>query len=164
MPSNKRLNPRQQVFCIEYVKLLNNLDGENSHSATEAARRAGYSPIVAAEMASENLRKPHVQKEIERLTNLVELDMRLIFGQHAYSAFQGHLSDLELLENPKLKMVKILGNGEKISYPAIQDAKVLELRKSLRDRIIDLAGWKPVEKVITAGAGDITKKKLEQYF
>lgn len=52
------LNPRQQLFCEEYVKDFN---------ASRAAKAAGYSVKTARAMGSENLTKPNIQAEIKRL-------------------------------------------------------------------------------------------------
>lgn len=56
----KELNPRQKLFCIEYLKDLN---------ATQAAIRAGYSEDTARQIGSENLSKPDIQEEIKRIVN-----------------------------------------------------------------------------------------------
>jgi len=59
-----KLNPRQKLFCTEYLKDFN---------ATQAAVKAGYSKDTAAEMAYENLRKPHIQTEIsEQIEDLLD--------------------------------------------------------------------------------------------
>jgi len=50
-----KLNPKQQLFCIEYLKDFN---------ATKAAIRVGYSKDTAAEIGHENLKKPHIQNEL----------------------------------------------------------------------------------------------------
>lgn len=64
--SNKTLTPKQRLFVKYYVISLN---------ATDAAIKAGYSPDSAANIGSENVRKPHIKKAIaeaqaERLANL----------------------------------------------------------------------------------------------
>lgn len=53
-----KLTPKQEKFCQEYMIDLN---------ATQAAIRAGYSEKTAYSMASENLRKPEIQKYIQEL-------------------------------------------------------------------------------------------------
>lgn len=53
------LTRKQQDFCIYYVETGN---------ASEAARRAGYSKKTANVIAKENLTKPLIIKEIQRLT------------------------------------------------------------------------------------------------
>lgn len=54
-----RLTSRQAAFCRQYVKGI---------SATEAARRAGYSESYANREAGKLVDKPQVIAEIERLT------------------------------------------------------------------------------------------------
>ena len=51
------LTAKQQVFIAEYLKTWN---------ASEAARRAGYSPKTAGAIGAENLTKPEISAEIER--------------------------------------------------------------------------------------------------
>lgn len=52
------LNRRQQVFIEEYL---------NCWNASEAARRAGYSVKTAGKIGQENLLKPEISVEVERL-------------------------------------------------------------------------------------------------
>jgi phage terminase small subunit len=51
------MRTRQKLFVEEYLRCWN---------ASEAARRAGYSPRSAASIGWENLRKPEIRAEIER--------------------------------------------------------------------------------------------------
>jgi len=55
---SKRLNPRQELFCREYVK---------NFSGTEAARAAGYSNKGLTSIASMNLARPHIQARVAEL-------------------------------------------------------------------------------------------------
>jgi len=50
----------QLRFIEEYLDCLN---------ATEAARRAGYSPRTAHQVAYENMRKPHIRRVIQKAIN-----------------------------------------------------------------------------------------------
>lgn len=54
----KTLTEKQKQFCIEYLVDFN---------ATHAAIRAGYSVESAADIGSENMTKPHILAEIEKL-------------------------------------------------------------------------------------------------
>lgn len=56
--TDKPLTGRQALFCREYIIDLN---------STQAAIRAGYSEKAAAVIGHENLRKPNIQAEIQRL-------------------------------------------------------------------------------------------------
>lgn len=53
-----KLTPKQEMFCKEYLIDLN---------ATQAAIRAGYSLKTAQRIGSENLSKPLIAAEIQRL-------------------------------------------------------------------------------------------------
>jgi len=55
MPKGDKINTRQRLFCIEYLKDLN---------ATQAAIRAGYPQNSANRVGPENLSKMVVQNEI----------------------------------------------------------------------------------------------------
>lgn len=72
------LTGKQQAFVIEYVKCLN---------ATEAARAAGYegNDVTLASVGYENLRKPHIASEVDR-----------IMSEYAMSAAEVlmHLTDI----------------------------------------------------------------------
>jgi phage terminase small subunit len=57
MEAEKELNPRQKLFCIEYLKDFN---------ATQAAIRSGYSKDTAQQIGSENLLKLVIQEEISK--------------------------------------------------------------------------------------------------
>lgn len=55
-----KLTQKQALFCIEYMKDMN---------ASAAAIRAGYSEKTAGSISYENLQKPQIQHEIQRLFN-----------------------------------------------------------------------------------------------
>jgi len=56
--TEKELNPKQKRFCTEYI-----IDS----NGTQAAIRAGYSKKTAQAIAAENLTKPLISAEIEKL-------------------------------------------------------------------------------------------------
>lgn len=56
--TDRPLRPKQEAFVREYLVDLN---------ATQAAIRAGYSEKTAAAIGYENLRKPQIAKEVQRL-------------------------------------------------------------------------------------------------
>lgn len=51
------MTKKQKLFCKEYLVDLN---------ATQAAIRAGYSPDSAADIGSENLRKPDIKSAVDK--------------------------------------------------------------------------------------------------
>lgn len=57
--NKKGLTPKQALFIKAYVS--------NGHNGTKAAIAAGYSKSTAKEMAYENLTKPHIAQEKDRL-------------------------------------------------------------------------------------------------
>jgi len=65
-PQDKPLTPKQEAFTRWYVSAAVNFNG------TEAARRAGYqgSANVLAGVAFDNLRKPNIAKEVDRLKTI----------------------------------------------------------------------------------------------
>jgi len=93
------LNYRQKLFCLEYMKDLN---------GTEAAKRAGYSKDTAFSIATENLKKPYIKKEVDRLfeeraarqlitAEMILLELLAIARIDPSEAFdnQGNLKDLK---------------------------------------------------------------------
>jgi phage terminase small subunit len=56
MSEGKKLTPKQRLFVDYYLQCFN---------ASEAARRAGYSPKTARQIGQENLTKPDIQAEIQ---------------------------------------------------------------------------------------------------
>ena len=57
------LTAKQKMFCKEYLIDLN---------ATQACIRAGYSKKTARSLGCENLTKPYIQQEIQRLKAIRE--------------------------------------------------------------------------------------------
>jgi phage terminase small subunit len=85
------LTPKQQAFALEYCLDFN---------GTAAARRAGYtgSPASLANIASQNLKKPHIRTAIdahlqERAMSSAEVLHRL--SEHARGSMQDFLSEDE---------------------------------------------------------------------
>jgi phage terminase small subunit len=78
------MKTRQRVFIEVYLE---------SWNASEAARRAGYSPRSAASIGWENLRKPEIEQEIarrieEQVMSVNEILMRLAQQARAeYAAY-----------------------------------------------------------------------------
>lgn len=61
-----KLSKKQELFAVEYVRLKGN--------GTQAAIAAGYSEKTAATIAKENIRKPHIKKRIEELTEKADAE------------------------------------------------------------------------------------------
>lgn len=59
-PKTEKLTNREKVFCLEYVIDWN---------ATRAAIDAGYSKKSAAVIGSENLTKPKIKAQVEKILN-----------------------------------------------------------------------------------------------
>jgi phage terminase small subunit len=71
-----KLNPKQTLFCQEYLVDLN---------ATQAAIRAGYSKKTAQRMGSENLSKPliaeFIQLSMDKRSKKVEINAEWVLTQ-----------------------------------------------------------------------------------
>lgn len=63
-----KLTPKQLMFCKEYLIDLN---------ATQACIRAGYSEKTANRIGAENLSKPVIKEEIDRLKAIREKKVEL---------------------------------------------------------------------------------------
>lgn len=80
---NEQLTEKEGLFCKFFV---------NNRNATQAAIKAGYSPNTARSIGYENLTKPHIRAEVERLKairnqaimlseeDIVERYMRIAFA------------------------------------------------------------------------------------
>lgn len=90
---------KEQRFCSEYVK--------HNHNGSEAARAAGYSEHTAAEIASENIRKPHIKEEIERLEDIRSRDLAQEFKDLAGAAKRVLGEMLESDETPPSVKAKV---------------------------------------------------------
>jgi hypothetical protein len=92
------LTEKQKKFTREYLKELN---------ATKAARLAGYSNKTAYSIGHENLNKPEVRKEIERLR--VEISQK------------SQISTLEIISEVRLiKEASLLSGDFKTSLRALE--------------------------------------------
>ncbi|EMO4163949.1 terminase small subunit [Morganella psychrotolerans] len=87
------LNEQQTRFCHEYIVDLN---------GTQAAIRAGYSEKSAAQIASENLRKPHIRAHIKRLA----AERNEAVGLSSQFVIEGIIKNIRRCEQ-----------GEKVTYP-----------------------------------------------
>ena len=92
-----KLTAKQEMFCKEYLIDLN---------ATQAAIRAGYSENTAKEIGCENLTKPNLSVEIQRLmalrskkteitadyvlNGIKTLTDKLVLGEDEKSAYKGY--------------------------------------------------------------------------
>lgn len=65
--ADMKLTQKQKVFCEEYIKTGN---------ASDAARKAGYSPKTAPFIGAENLKKPQISAYIK--SRLDEQDAALV--------------------------------------------------------------------------------------
>ena len=94
------LNPKQKLFCIEYLKDFN---------ATQAALRSGYSEKTAYSIGNENLKKPEIQTEIsDQISQLLDQAKipleKQIFDYWMKRAFYDVTEIVDL--NGKLKMTE----------------------------------------------------------
>lgn len=65
--ADMKLTQKQKIFCEEYIKTGN---------ASDAARKAGYSPKTAPFIGAENLKKPQISAYIK--SRLDEQDAALV--------------------------------------------------------------------------------------
>jgi len=94
-----KLTPKQDRFCREYLIDLN---------GTQAAIRAGYSKRAAQQIATENLLKPVIKAEIERL-KAERVERTEINADFVLAKINSILLDPEARNSDKLKAAKLLG-------------------------------------------------------
>ena len=100
------LTPKQFQFAQEYMV---------DHNATQAAVRAGYSEDTAYSIGSENLRKPEIAEEVERL----EQSIAQRVGLEAERVLRGIMRVTEAAEavgnfNASLRGYELLGKHLKL--------------------------------------------------
>lgn len=90
------LTDKEWAFCLEYPKDWN---------GTQAAIRAGYSSNSAAEIAYENLRKPHIKAALKSVYEELAMSTEELFARLKYEA----------TENPdaadRLRALGMIGKG-----------------------------------------------------
>lgn len=113
----KGLNLKQKRFCMEYI-----ID----NNATQAAIRSGYSKKTAAVIGAENLTKPNIKEEIDKLqdktSKKLEITHEMLTAEWAKMAFSSishlHNSWIELTDFEHLKETNpnILDCIQEINY------------------------------------------------
>ncbi len=110
----RRLTVRQEAFARLYVVLWN---------ASEAARQAGYSPKIAGEIGSENLKKPHVARRITELAQGSQMSPEEIIARLTAQARGAHAEYIKTnaLGHPylDLKGLKAAGLGHLIKSVSV---------------------------------------------
>jgi len=108
----KTLTDLQQRFCWNYVKYWN---------ATQAAIESGYSKKTAGEIGYENLKKPEIQAEIERVMNELAMSAKEVLARLTAEA-RANLA--EILEPYNVPILDKEGNhvGDRQSFRLKTDA------------------------------------------
>lgn len=108
----KKITVKQRRFVDEYVI---------SGNATEAAKKAGYSPRSAKQMGAENLSKPVIKTEINKRLKEIEnhkiMDMKEVMERLSAIA-RGEVTD-EKIDN--------LGNVHRVKADTSTFIKAMEL-------------------------------------
>lgn len=118
------MNERQKRFVDFYVQTGN---------ASEAARLAGYSKRTAAVIGDENLKKPYIQREIERrldeLKSQRTADTQEIL-EHLTSVIRGEVSE-EVVTNSGKKFVAKVTERDRLKAAEM----LLKVQGAFRDKI-----------------------------
>lgn len=109
-----KLTPKQRKFIDEYFAC-----GMN---ATEAAKRAGYSEDTAYSIGWENLRKPEIQAEIERLFQENTLSAKEVLAR--------------LSEQGRADMADVTNEHGMLDFRKARDAGKTALIKSIKQTTI----------------------------
>ena len=117
---NDELTDKQKRFCEEYIVDLN---------ATQAAIRAGYSSKTAEAIGFENLKKPKIQKEIERLkearSKRTEITADRVLKELARIGYSKITDYLEVVEGKR-----VVGKTE-TGEPITEKKKVVEIKETV---------------------------------
>ena len=129
----RKLTPKQARFISEYLIDLN---------ATQAARRAGYSPRSAASIGHENLRKPEIRvvlnarimdresrtavsqdKVLQELSEVAFFDPRKLFREDGTIRA---LSELSRIEAACIVSLEVLNGGKSYRLKLANKTNALE--------------------------------------
>ena len=138
-PARRKLNHRQQLFIVEYLKDMN---------ATQAAQRAGYSAKSADAMGGDLLHDPRIARAVRtaqaRRLERLELTADDVLRELAYVAMQRASSFVD--DAGKLLPLKDLPPG---ADAAIADMELvtgnLDAGDGKRDRIVKIKKWNKTE-------------------
>lgn len=123
------LNPRQAIFCEEFIK---------DYNGTQAAIRAGYSEKTARQIATENLTKPAIQAYIQQIIKQ-EFDKRFITKEALFNRLdnlsKGNMLDVCKWDENGIK-IKSSKELEKDKTAAIKTLKIKTRTTTLEDKEI----------------------------
>jgi phage terminase small subunit len=177
-PGEKKLTPKESLFCIYYCERFN---------GAQSAIRAGYSEKTARFIAAENLTKPHIIAEISRLReNFEELAQKMgvtkagVLAEHikiAYNSIaafhntwierktfeeipeeaKAAICEIDTRIEPKAVITdKGVTKTVKIEYVRV---KLYDKQKAL-DSITKIMGWNAEEKIAHSFIEPITGMKI----
>lgn len=96
----KKLTPKQERFCQEYLVDLN---------ATQAAIRSGYSQKTAYSIGQENLNKPEIKNKIEELQKEIQNKIEWTREQ-SIKVLAKIASSQQSKDNDRINAVKVLND------------------------------------------------------
>lgn len=133
-----KLTPKQQQFVREYLIDFN---------ATQAAIRAGYSPKTAQVIGAENIKKPMVAAEIQRLgqktAQKLEITRESIMQELAAIGFARASDFVRVETEPTTRLGVHPLTGEIISLPSYcQTVRITNTDELPEDKAAALAGIK----------------------
>lgn len=123
---NESLTDKQKAFCEEYIVDLN---------ATQAAIRSGYSEESARQIATENLSKPNIQFEIERLkkarSKRTQITADRVLEELASVGYSKITDYLEVVEKDVVVGYKKDASGQHdYEQPIFKTKKVVEIKET----------------------------------
>lgn len=121
----KKLTPKQQRFCEEYLIDLN---------ATQAAIRSGYSKHTAQRIGSENLSKPLISDEISRLKSERSENTKIGAAWVLEELVDIHVA--QKLEAPQHALRSLELIGKHVDVQAFKDKTEHVISDSLAERIL----------------------------
>lgn len=145
-----KLTPKQKAFADEYLICGN---------ATEAARKAGYNPKSARQIATENLAKPSISAYIAERQKQIE-DSRIAtineVMQYLTSVMRGEIKDQFDLEAPLAERTKaaqeiLKRNNEKRKL----EVELLKLESQMKDTVSEEESEDNFMDAMNAAAGEV---------
>ena len=121
----KKLTPKQQRFCEEYLIDLN---------ATQSAIRAGYSEKTADVIGCENLAKPNISQEIARLVQKRSDSLNIDTDWVLRELVDIHTAQKSEAPQHALRSLELI--GKHVDVQAFKDKTEHVISDSLAERIL----------------------------
>lgn len=126
MAENRKLTIKQRAFADYYIKTGN---------ATESAIKAGYSENTAAVIGHENLRKPNIEKYINKRQEKID-DKRIADGNEVLEILSKIVRDESEETRDRIRGIDLLGKRWQLWSP--ENREQANMTEELKQHMTDI--------------------------